>query len=613
MEFTKVVAENLLLHNRYRTFKLIGQSRYGKTFLGVDENQSPPIPCVIKQFLCQNSTEENFSHTKALFQQQAHQLEELGKHPQIPTLLAQFEQDECLYLVHEFIDGSNLAKLVEEEGTCSETQIWQLLNDLLPVLKFIHDRQVIHGDIKPENIIRRTLDGGLVLVDFSVGQAVRAVDELSLHSAAAMGSPEYVAPEQARGKAVFASDLYSLGVTCIYLLTHIPPFDLFDIANDRWAWRQYAIGDVSDRLCTILDKLLQNAVNQRFQSADEVMLAINLASGSQAARNATGTSSPTSTPSQPWQCMHTLRVNSSVLKSVNSVAITPDGQLLASGGDDKIIRLWNSDTGQVLRTFPGHSQAVNCVTFSFQGNLLASASDDKTIKLWNYETEEEIFTLAGHSHAVKSVAFSPDSQILASGSWDKTIKLWDASTGAELCSLSGHKLQVSAIAFSPDGRLLASASFDRTVRLYLLPSSQPSELRSLPNLQATALHTTLSGHCGHVFCVAFSPDGKTIATGSNDNTIKLWDTNSGQATRTLLGHSWSVVAVAFSPDGETLLSGSWDKTVKIWKVSTGEKLCTLFEHTDSVCAVAISSTNKAIASGSKDKTVKLWLKKEIKN
>lgn len=146
--------------------------------------------------------------------------------------------------------------------------------DLLPVLKFIHDRQVIHRDIKPENIIRRNSDGRLVLVDFGAAKLVTGIDQYK--TGTSIGSPEYVAPEQARGKAIFASDLYSLGVTCIYLLTQIPPFDLFDVANDCWAWRQYLTSGVSDRLSQILDKLLQNAMSRRFQSADQVMQAINL-------------------------------------------------------------------------------------------------------------------------------------------------------------------------------------------------------------------------------------------------------------------------------------------------------------------------------------------------
>lgn len=229
------------------------------------------MPCVIKQLSLHNQAPEALEKAKILFGQEATRLEELGKHPQIPALLAYFEFEQNLYHVQEFIDGINLAQLLEEQGAFSEAQIWQLLNNLLLVLKFIHNRQIIHRDIKPANIIRRHSDKSLVLVDFGAAKLVTNITQFQ--TSTSIGSPEFVAPEQAKGKAVFASDLYSLGVTCIYLLTQIPPFDLFDVVNDCWVWRQY-LTSISESLGEILDRLLQNALSRRFQSADEVMAAI---------------------------------------------------------------------------------------------------------------------------------------------------------------------------------------------------------------------------------------------------------------------------------------------------------------------------------------------------
>ncbi|MEH2054063.1 serine/threonine-protein kinase [Nostoc sp.] len=588
----------MLLQERYRLLKQVGKGGFCKTFLAVDEGQFPPVPCVI-----QESSPE--SETFKTFQQKAKQLEELGKHPQIPALLAYFEQNGHFYLVQEFIAGTNLAQLVEEEGVFNETQIWQLLEDLLPVLQFISDRNIIHRDIKPQNIIRRspiTKKGDFVIVDFNTAKIVAEIDRLT--SETSIGSPEYAAPEQTRGKAVFASDLYSLGVTCIYLLTQIPPFDLFDIANDCWVWQQYLTTKVTDvwrqdskslRLAQILDKLLQNAVDRRFQSANEVMQAMGMECKTQNFK----------LPNPPWRCLHTLTEHSGTLSSVNALAISPDGHTLVSASDDKNIKLWDLNTQKVLASLSGHSQAVKSVTFNPNGNILATASDDKTIKLWQVETLKEISTLLGHSHAVKSVAFSPDGQILASGSWDKTIKLWDVNTGREICTIAGHQLKVNSVAFSPQGQLLASASYDRTIRLWQIPVLESSQ-KELQNRPCYSLLGTLSGHAWAVLTVAFSPDGQILATGSDDNTIKLWEVNTGQLISTLVGHSWSVVAVAFTADGETLLSASCDKTVKLWRVSTAEEIVTLSGHVDSVSAVAVSKVTQLIASGSRDKTIKLW-------
>jgi len=619
-----VSKEILLLQERYRLFKQIGKGGFCKTFLAVDEGQFPPIPCVVQEL----SPE---SETSITFQQKAQQLEELGKHPQIPALLAYFQQNGHFYLVQEFIGGTNLAQVVEEEGAFNETQIWELLEDVLPVFQLISDRNIIHRDIKPQNIIRRspiTKKGDLVIVDFTTAKIVTEIDRLT--SETSIGSPEYAAPEQARGKAVFASDLYSLGVTCIYLLTQIPPFDLFDIANDCWVWQQYLTTKVSDiwrqdprhlRLAQILDKLLQNAVNRRYQSADEVMQAMGMEAKIQNLKSKIvrlsistyfdcaqhksldGTVAEVQNP--PWQCLHTLTGHSGTLSSVNALAISPDSNTLASASDDKIVKLWDLKTQKVLANLSGHSQAVKSVTFSPDGQILATASDDKTIKLWQVETLEEICTLLGHSHAVKSVAFSPDGQILASGSWDKTIKLWDVNSGREICSITGHQLQVNAVAFSPQGQLLASASYDRTIRLWQISALEDFQ-RELQNRACYSLLGTLSGHAWAVLTVAFSPDGQILATGSDDNTIKLWEVNTGQLICTLVGHSWSVVAVAFSADGETLLSASCDKTVKLWRVSTAEEIVTLSGHVDSVSAVAVSKVRQLIASGSRDKTIKLW-------
>ncbi|ODG96682.1 serine/threonine protein kinase [Nostoc sp. KVJ20] len=619
----------MLLQERYRLLKQIGKRGFCKTFLAVDEGQFPPVPCVVQELSLEYETFETF-------QQKAQQLEELGKHPQIPALLAYFQQKGHFYLVQEFITGTNLAQVVEEEGAFNETQIWQLLEDVLPVLQFISDacgglrlRNIIHRDIKPQNIIRRspiTKKGNFFIVDFRSAKIVTEIDRLT--SETSIGSPEYAAPEQTKGKAVFASDLYSLGVTCIYLLTQIPPFDLFDIANDCWVWRDYLTSGISNRLAQILDKLLQNALNQRFQSADEVLQAMGVEYKTQNLKF----------PNPPWRCLHTLTGHSGTLSSVNALAISPDCYTLASASDDKNIKLWDLNTKKVLANLSGHSQAVKSVTFSPDGKILATASDDKTIKLWQVETLEEICTLLGHSHVVKSVAFSPDGQILASGSWDKTIKLWDVNTGTEICTITGHQLQVNSVAFSPQGQLLASASYDRTIRLWQISAlgrgrgagsreqgdmnvelknypqgAENISLFSLPpapwpveNRPCYSFLGTLSGHAWAVLTVAFSPDGKILATGSDDNTIKLWDVNTGQLICTLVGHSWSVVAVAFTADGETLLSASCDKTVKLWRVSTAEEIVTLSGHVDSVSAVAVNKVTQLIASGSRDKTIKLW-------
>lgn len=266
----------LKLKDRYLPMQLIGQGGFGKTFLAIDEGTSDKTRCVVKQLYLQSKNTLVVKKATQLFRQEAQRLIELGKHPQIPSLLAHFEQQKQLYLVQEYIPGKTLEKELQEKGVFDESQIWELLNDLVPVLKFVHDRQVIHRDIKPANIIRYQTERKLVLIDFGVAKLI--TDSALFRTGTAVGTAEYAAPEQMKGKALPASDLYSLGVTCIYLLTGVSPFDLIDIAENSWVWQDFLPKGsvVSDRLTKILNKLIKPAVSQRYQSVGDVLQALTI-------------------------------------------------------------------------------------------------------------------------------------------------------------------------------------------------------------------------------------------------------------------------------------------------------------------------------------------------
>jgi serine/threonine protein kinase len=271
VHFCQTCGTKLLLKERYRAVKPIGQGGFGRTFLAVDEDKPSKPPCVIKQFLPQGTN--TVQKAVELFNQEAIQLDELGQHSQIPALLAYCNQDDRQYLVQEFIDGLNLYQELEQNGAFNETQIRQLLNDLLLVLQFCHSKQVIHRDIKPENIIRRNSDRKLVIVDF--GAAKSATGTALNRTGTIIGSPEYVAPEQMRGKALFASDIYSLGVTCINLLTERSPFDSYDTHNAAWIWRQYLKTPVSKELSQVIDKMIESIPSHRYQTVNEVLQDLN--------------------------------------------------------------------------------------------------------------------------------------------------------------------------------------------------------------------------------------------------------------------------------------------------------------------------------------------------
>lgn len=207
----------MLLQNRYRALQLIGQGGFGRTFKGVDESQASLPYCAIKQFWVEPNSQDR-EKAAELFEQEAQRLKVLGKHPHIPTLIDYFIEAREQYLVQEFIRGTNLA----QEEVWDELKIRQLLLNLLPLIEFVHSHKVIHRDIKPENIVRNEKDNLLTLVDF--GAAKVATEATGNRTGTVIGSAAYTAPEQLKGKAVFASDLYSLGITCVHLLTQVHPF-----------------------------------------------------------------------------------------------------------------------------------------------------------------------------------------------------------------------------------------------------------------------------------------------------------------------------------------------------------------------------------------------------
>ena len=298
--------------------------------------------------------------------------------------------------------------------------------------------------------------------------------------------------------------------------------------------------------------------------------------------------------------------------AVTSVAFSPEGNMLASAGDDgdNTIRLWNTETGATLKVLryersQGWVYHIHSIAFSPDGSILASAHGrgvSGIIRLWDVQTGEILKTLTGHRDAVYSVAFSPDGKTLASGSADETIRLWDVDTGETLKTLTGHvtdgfrKGAVYSVAFSPDGKTLASGSADDTVRLW--------DVQTGVNLK------TLTGHAidyqKAVYSVAFSPEGQTLASGSSDETIRLWDVQTGETLKTLRT-SRDVSTIAFSTDGQTLASGYWySNRVHLWDAETGNILKTLAGHSERVYSVAFSPDGQTLASGSSDRTIRLW-------
>jgi eukaryotic-like serine/threonine-protein kinase len=332
-------------------------------------------------------------------------------------------------------------------------------------------------------------------------------------------------------------------------------------------------------------------------------------------------------------------------KGVQGVAFRPDGDRLASAGDDGTVKIWNSRTGEVIQQFPAHADSVLSVAFHRDGKHLASRGADMKLKVWDLTaTGQPVWTepcdAVRKFGTAYTVAFSPDGRLLAAGIgtdgvvrvWDwknrqllhnlpghdlhstpvafsgdgrlatatfrNGLKLWDPETGILLRTTDAHRHPVSALAFSPDGEWLASASFGRTVKL--------------SNSRTGALLTTFDLHTGNVECVAFSLNGRRLASAGEDKTVRLWDTTTGQEVLGLRGHTDRCGCVAFSPDGQRLASASADGTIRIWDATPlrederGQETLTFKEHSDEIRSVAFSPNDQRIASAGSDGLVKVW-------
>ncbi len=284
----------LLLRDRYRVVEPLGQGGFGATFLANDEALPGEPSCVIKQLrpsataphVLQMAREPSataphvLQMARELFEREARTLGQIGNHPQVPRLLDYFEEQEQFYLVQEYISGATLQQEVKLKGILGETGVKQFLSEILPLLQYIHEQNVIHRDIKPANLIRRTQDARMVLIDFGavknqVSQATTNQFGQTALTAYAIGTPGFAPPEQMAMRPVYASDIYALGVTCIYLLTGKTPKDIdYNPTTGEMMWERLV--QVSDHLISVLRKMLDVSVRNRYQSAQEVLRALEI-------------------------------------------------------------------------------------------------------------------------------------------------------------------------------------------------------------------------------------------------------------------------------------------------------------------------------------------------
>lgn len=631
-----------LLRGRYRTVRALGQGGFGKTFLAVDEDRLK-ARCVIKQFSPQLKSLKALEKAVQLFEQEAMRLNELGEHPHIPSLLAYFEHDQRLYLVQQFIEGETLGQELARRGCFGEQKIREVLAGLLPILKFVHDRHVIHRDITPANIIRRKLDNRLVLIDFGVAKVLQEGGSEIAAPGTRIGTEGYAPMEQLRsGRAFPASDLYSLGATCLYLMTQTKPEELYDPVHGNWLWRSKLAEKgvvLTEGLGKILDRMLKDLVSERYQSVSEVMqdlrlvLSHPLAKGtsskshpytefaqttqpprsqpkSQPASQSPSQSLPTPISQTPidstprWQILETLRSgtfsdfpNSAIPTDIREDFLKPPIEALTPlsrsthSPPNLPPRLSRPVTSDILTHIPEAplissppSAPPSAIPSAMQNSLPPISGESRPFTC--------ITTLRGHTSWVLCLAASSDGQTLVSGGLDDRIMVWDLVSGACDKILEGHSKSVNGLAISPDGKTLVSCSDDISLKFWDLPRG--------------VLLRSKSDHTRDINAIAISPDGQFLISGAEDRTICAWRLNSGELLRGYPEVSGMVRSVGISANGQWIASGGLDNLVRVWNFNTTQLVHRFAGHQKSVLSVAITDSGRLVISGSKDRTIRIW-------
>ncbi len=259
------------LRNRFEIVKLLGRGGSGDTYLAVDLDLPGQPNCVVKHFKPKDPNPAVAPIAKTLFAREAEVLYQLGnEHNQIPTLFAHFDEYGDFYLVQEFVDGHDLTKEIVPGQPLSENAVFNLLKDILEVLVFVHQHNIIHRDIKPQNLMRRHSDQKIVLIDFG---SIKKIGALGASVTVAVGTPGYMPSEQVKGKPKLCSDVYAVGMIGIQALTGLIPEQLQEDPNTgEVIWRNNA--QVSDKLADVLDTMVRDRYSERYQSAAEALQAL---------------------------------------------------------------------------------------------------------------------------------------------------------------------------------------------------------------------------------------------------------------------------------------------------------------------------------------------------
>ncbi len=562
-------------------------------------------------------------------------------HPHIVPILEVGNHDSQRYFSMKLIGGPSVDKKLADY-VANPREAAKLLQKAALAVHHAHQRGILHRDLKPANIL---LDehGEPFVTDFGLAKRAAGDSELT-HSGLILGTPAYMAPEQAsgrRGAVTTASDVYGLGAVLYALLTGRAPFggssvgETLEQVRESTPARPSSINAGIPRdLEVICLKCLEKEPARRYALTHALAddLGRYLAGEPIAAR-------PVGNVTRFWMWC---RRNPSLAGSLGAAAVALTAVvILALLYADRNARLATVEADKAReQTLAAKEKSILADNLRIERDNLKSALATSYQRLaalrfergqsafekgqtgpgllwmveswrsavaagdrgWHHAARanmaawqshdfalKEVFS---HQDAVNCVAFSPDGKTVLTGSDDKTARLWNAATGKPIGPPLAHQDAVNCVAFSPDGKTVLTGGADKTARLWNSATGKP-------------IGSPLA-HQGAVESVAFSPDGKTVLTGSDERTARLWDAATGKPIGSPLAHQDWVSAVAFSPGGKAVLTGSHDSTARLWDAATGEPIAPPLAHQSIVWAVAFSPDGKTVLTGSDDKTARLW-------